>query len=150
MDLKIDGISDVVQMIRTKFAESDEIIDITEHETAPYSTPKLAQASGFRIRNGRLGLIVAIKPEAICRWVPGYISLLGVLEQLDVSGELIHGADGKRTRQVVIGGLGRRRFYCFKTSNFDPPAVDKVSRREKLFKRPGKKNTLHRFDWNDE
>lgn len=76
------------------------------------------------------GRLFAIKPEALRGWVSGSVPIGRILVALERRGWLVRGADGKTTRQVVVPGLGRRRYYCLLPHAVGPNEILQRSERQ--------------------
>lgn len=142
-------VEEAINMVRAKIANREGITDISGRR-ANWPRKIDPAANGFLVRVRGLGVVVAIKPGAICNWIPGDVSMLAVVRKIDMAGDLIHGCDGKRTRQVFIPGIGRYRYYCFKAGRFA-----QVFSRQTNFTRPALKLANRfaprmKFDWTDE
>jgi hypothetical protein len=102
--------SECVNLFRSKLADRREVVDLDRGDR-PSS---LSRPGGFKLRVRGLGIVFLIEPDCLRRWIPGAMPIGTLLAELDRRGWLIRGADGGTTRQVVIPGHGRIRFYCLK------------------------------------
>lgn len=142
-------VKQAMKIVHEKIANREGIADLSDRKSKPPRKIDPA-ANGFAVRVRGLGVILAIKPGALCNWIPGYISAAEVVRKIAATGDLIHGCDGKRTRQVFIPGIGRYRYYCFKAgqraqlSPMAARAARPTSRSLDLFKQHAK------ADWNDD
>ena len=98
-------------VVQGKLKDRDGIVDCTAR-SLPAVRETLAAASGFLVSVPGTGRLFAIKPEALRGWVSGSVPIGLILGALERRGWLVRGADGKTTRQVVVPGLGRQRYYC--------------------------------------
>ncbi len=103
---------DCIGILQSKLRDRIEIIDV--NRPAKVNPLSVAQARGFKLPIRGLGTVFAVKPAYLRRWLPGTMPLERFLDALDERGWLLHGADGTRTRQIVIPGYARFRFYCLK------------------------------------
>jgi hypothetical protein len=128
---------DIVATIRSRLLNRAVVVDVDRRagRTNPVS---IRVAAAFKLPVRGIGTVFAIKREALRDWLPGSVPISGVVAALDRRGWLIRGADGKSTRQIVIPGFGRGRFYCLKLaaahgggdadisdSDFGEPGVDR-------------------------
>lgn len=146
------------RLVEERLSRREGILDISASD-GDLPVQSLDAADGFLVRIPGAGRVLAIKTGALARWIPGAVSLRAVVDALDEAGVLVRGADGKRTRQVVIGG-GRHRFYCFKAN--EPEALKSggkdIARRpmpqqQRVTPGPGHKavlTTTRRPTWTDE
>jgi hypothetical protein len=111
-----DGVSRAVDQVLKRLFELDGIVEVRRTRRSVQVAVDLDSAAGFLISVPGIGPTLVVKPVALRHWVHGAVPFRRVLAGLDAKGQLIRGADGKTTRQVVIPGLGRRRYYCFKTT----------------------------------
>jgi hypothetical protein len=107
--------SDAVMAVRTKLEAFYCMLDLTKHRSmlTRISRSALDNADGFKARVPGIGQALVIKPDALRNWLPNSVSVRQAVRQLNASGYLIRGCDGKLTRQVKLWGLPRRRYYCF-------------------------------------
>jgi hypothetical protein len=108
------GVAQAVRQLRHRLAALDGIINLTGARPFSPDIQRHHGAKGFLVRVPGTGRLFALKPAALREWVAGSLPLRPVLAALEYRGWLIRGCDGKTTRQVVIPGLGRHRYYCFK------------------------------------
>lgn len=101
-----------IAILTSKLRDRTEVIDV--HRKAGVNSLSGMQARGFKLDVRGLGTVFAIKPGHLRRWMPGTMPLHRVIRELEDRGWLICGADRGRTRQIVIPGYGRYRFYCLK------------------------------------
>jgi hypothetical protein len=120
-----NGVSQAVDQVLKRLRELDGIVEVQRTHRSVRVAVDLDSAAGFLIRVPGIGPILAIKPAGVRNWVHGAVPFRRVLAELDGKGQLIRGADGKTTRQVVVPGLGRGRYYCFKTTKTRLPAGDR-------------------------
>lgn len=106
------GVAHAVRQLRDRLAALDGIINLTRARQFSFDVQQHHAANGFLVRVARIGRLFALKPEALREWVPESLSLNRVLAALGRRGWLIRGSDGIITRQVVVPGLGRQRYYC--------------------------------------
>jgi hypothetical protein len=103
------------RIVANQLEQREGIVDLTGRRQGSGRAQSLDQADGYEVQLPGGGRVVAVKPSALARWVPGAVPMRTVIDALDSMGLLVRGADGKRTRQVLIG-RSRRRFYCFKAT----------------------------------
>jgi hypothetical protein len=109
-----DAIIAAVERIHANLKNRDGILDVSNQQQLSQRRHELLLASGFVVTVPGAGTMLAVKPTALRAWVSGEVPLGQVIKKLRESGLLICGANGTSTRQVVIGELGRQRYYCFK------------------------------------
>jgi hypothetical protein len=107
-------IETAIQQISIKLSERENIIDLTERKQAQRSGVRSDQALGFVVNIPTIGRAFVIKRQTLSDWITGPASSSQILDALSARGLLIPGADGKRTRQVLIAGCRRSRYYCLK------------------------------------
>lgn len=105
-------LSECLTLLKSKLLDRRDVIDL-DHR---HHTHLLSAAGGFKLRIRGLGTVFAIKPHALSGWIPGAMPLVRFIAELDDRGWLLRGADGGTTRQVLIPGYGRYRFYCLKVA----------------------------------
>jgi hypothetical protein len=103
--------SDCIVVLKFKLRDRAEVIDVSRHAKLNLIRRLSAgvQTGGTWPGDGVCG-----KPHYLRRWLPGAMPLGRFIGALDERGWLIRGADWLATRQIVIPGYGRRRFYCLK------------------------------------
>ena len=130
-----EAVSQAVGEVLKKLVDLEGIVEIRRSRRFVRPVANLDQATGFLIKVPGIGPTLAIKPAGLRNWLHGAVPFRRVLAELDDKGQLIRGADGKTTRQVVVPGVGRGRYYCFKTTKTRVPARDqpsKPSRRQEV------------------
>lgn len=125
----------IAQVVRDHCARLDGIYDLTASRDRWPTHDQMREANGFIVYVPGSGSMLAITPEALRSWFAGSVPPTEVLADLDARGWLIRGADGQRTRQVLIPALGRRRYYCLKLEAGGPELLAK-SRAVKRSRRP--------------
>jgi len=131
-------LADAIMAIRLKLGEFHNMVDLIKPRfiLAKISRASLDNAYGFRARIAGIGQAFVVRPEAVRHWLPSSVSVRQAVKQLDSSGYLIRGCDGKLTRQVKLWGLSRRRYYCFKlltaTNNAAVAALMQINSQNKL------------------
>jgi hypothetical protein len=123
-----DAISQAVDQVLEKSIGLDGIVEVLRDRRSVRAAGDLDQATGFLIKVPGIGPTLVVRPAALRNWVHGAVPFRRVLAGLDAKGHLIRGADGKTTRQVVVPGLGRGRYYCFKTTGPRVAARPRFSR----------------------
>ncbi len=106
--------AECIGILRSKLRNRVDVIDVNRRDKVNILSG--GQARGFKLPVRGLGTVFAIKPHHLRRWLPGAMPLGRFIAELDLRGWLIRGADGVATRQIVIPGYGRYRFYCIKLS----------------------------------
>ncbi len=106
-------------VVQGKLKDREGIVDCTARSLPP-AQETLAAANGFLVSVPGTGRLFAIKPEALRGWVSGSVPIGLILAALERRGWLVRGADGKTTRQVVVPGLGRQRYYCLLPHAVEP------------------------------
>jgi hypothetical protein len=103
----------LIAELGARLADRQCTLDLA-HGRGEAGAAALQQADGFLVNVPGAGRMYAVKPEALRRWVPGHVPLRHFVLAVNARGWLVPGADSMATRQVVIGALGRQRYYCFK------------------------------------